>query len=75
LQQKFKAPHRAQKSKATPSVCWPGWQLFLPLLLALLRVVLVVPAALVIDGLAFDFPALDGALDFCCGEEKGRSLV
>jgi len=47
----------------------------LPLLLALLRVVLVVPAALVIDGLAFDFPALDGALDFCCGEEKGRSLV
>ena len=56
-------------------MCWPGWQLFLPLLLALLRVVLVVPAALVIDGLAFDFPALDGALDFCCGEDQeGRPV-
>ena len=45
------------------------------LLLALLRVVLVVPAARVIDGLAFDFPALCGALNFCCKEEKGRETV
>jgi hypothetical protein len=26
------------------------------------------------DGLAFDVPALCGALDFCCGEEKERRL-
>jgi hypothetical protein len=44
-------------------------------LLALLRVVLVVPAARVIDGLAFDFPALCGALNLCCKEEKGRETV
>jgi hypothetical protein len=44
-------------------------------LLALLRVVLVVPAARVIDGLAFDFPALCGALNFCRREEKGRETV
>jgi hypothetical protein len=49
--------------------------LILLLLLALLRVVLVVPAALVIDGLVFDFPALCGALNFCCKEEKeGRPV-
>ncbi|WP_316867529.1 hypothetical protein, partial [Ralstonia mannitolilytica] len=45
------------------------------LLLALLRVVLLVPAARVIDGLAFDFPALCGALNFCERAEKGRRLV
>ncbi|WP_332394745.1 hypothetical protein [Ralstonia sp. 1B3] len=44
-------------------------------LLALLCVVLLVPAALVIDGLAFDVPALCGALNFCCKEEKGRETV
>ncbi|MBA9879729.1 hypothetical protein D7S74_20875 [Ralstonia pickettii] len=26
--QKSKAPSRAGKSKATPSVCWPGWHWF-----------------------------------------------
>jgi hypothetical protein len=26
-------------------------------------------------GVAFDFPALDGALDFCCGEDKEGRLV
>jgi len=25
--------------------------------------------------LSFDFPALDGALNFCCREEKGRETV
>jgi hypothetical protein len=44
-------------------------------LLALLRVVLVVPAARVIDGLAFDVPALCGALNLCERAEKGRRLV
>jgi hypothetical protein len=48
--------------------------LLLLLLLALLRVVLLVPAARVIDGLAFDFPALCGALNLCCKEEKERRL-
>ncbi|MGN5351992.1 hypothetical protein ACQ4P5_07565 [Ralstonia sp. L16] len=41
-------------------------------LLALLRVVLPVPTALVIDGLAVG--ALDGALNFCCREEKEGRL-
>ncbi|WP_316870546.1 hypothetical protein [Ralstonia wenshanensis] len=41
-------------------------------LLALLRVVLLVPTALVIDGLAVG--ALDGALNFCCREEKEGRL-
>jgi hypothetical protein len=44
-------------------------------LLALLRVVLVVPAAPVTDGSAFDVPALCGALNLCCKEEKGRETV
>ncbi|MGN6138428.1 MAG: hypothetical protein ACTHNV_06000 [Ralstonia sp.] len=47
---------------------------FVAVLLALLRVVLPVPAALVIDGLAVDVPALDGALNFCCREEKEGRL-
>ncbi|WP_316893401.1 hypothetical protein, partial [Ralstonia mannitolilytica] len=72
---KSKAPSRAGTSKATPSVCWRGWPLLLLLLLALLRVVSVVSAARVIDGLAFDFPALCGALNLCCKEEKGRETV
>jgi hypothetical protein len=48
---------------------------FVAVLLALLRVVLLIPAALVIDGLAVDFVALDGALNFCCREEKERRPV
>ncbi|WP_311975676.1 hypothetical protein [Ralstonia mannitolilytica] len=48
--------------------------MLLLLLLALLRVVSVVSAARVIDGLAFDFPALCGALNLCCKEEKERRL-
>ena len=49
--------------------------MFVAVLLALLRVVLLVPAAVVADGLAVDFVALDGALNFCCREEKGRETV
>ena len=49
--------------------------LSVPLLLALLRVALLAPTALVIDGLAFDVPALCGALNLCCKEEKGRETV
>ncbi|WP_180815205.1 hypothetical protein [Ralstonia pickettii] len=52
-----------------------GGTVLLLLLLALLRAVLWVPAARVIDGLAFDVPALCGALNFCCKEEKGRETV
>jgi len=50
--------------------------LILLLLLALLRVVLVVPAALVIDGLVFDFPALCGALNFLLqGGKRGEACL
>ncbi|ATG22594.1 hypothetical protein CO705_22265 [Ralstonia pickettii] len=31
--------------------------------------------ALMVWLLSFDFPALDGALNFCCREEKGRETV
>ena len=44
------------------------------MLLALLRVVLLIPTALVVGGLAVDFVALDGALNFCCREEKEGRL-
>ncbi|MDF6441306.1 hypothetical protein NMT65_25850, partial [Escherichia coli] len=46
--------------------------MFVAVLLALLRVVLLVPTALVVDGLAVG--ALDGALNFCCREEKEGRL-
>ena len=70
---KFKAPSRAGTSTAKPLVCVPEWHLLVAVLLALLRVVLLVPTALVVDGVAVG--ALDGALNFCCREEKGRETV
>ncbi|WP_247395147.1 hypothetical protein, partial [Ralstonia pseudosolanacearum] len=59
LQHKFKAPHRA---RAKQTICT----------LTLLRQTLLL-LNWCCDGLAV--PALDGALNFCDGEEKGRGPV
>ncbi|WP_233902593.1 hypothetical protein, partial [Ralstonia mannitolilytica] len=61
-QQKSKAPSRAQRQKKKGQ--------------PIARLAFVVWAgAQMVRLLSFDFPALDGALNFCCREEKGRETV
>jgi hypothetical protein len=53
----------------------PRWLHFLLLLLALLRVVLLVPVALVVDGLAFDFLPYAAPWIFVAGRIRGEACL
>ncbi|WP_167310005.1 hypothetical protein [Ralstonia mannitolilytica] len=75
LQHKFKAPHRAGKSKAKPSITRAADTTDTTRSKASNNSKSKGHPRQHTDGVAFDVPALDGALDFCCGEDKEGSLV
>jgi hypothetical protein len=75
LQQKFKAPHRAGKSKAKPSITRAAGTTNTTRSKASNDSKNNCHPGKHTDGVAFDVPALDGALDFCKRAEKRRGTV